>query len=167
MSAGQRGDRPWRLGINDPRGPAVRIFATRRADRQHLQHLRRLRAVLHQGRRPLSPHPRSGDRPAGARLPQRDDRRDSAVLADGLSTGVFLLGPDEGMALIERLPDVEGVIVGADNQVLVSSGLREGRDRASADGRTVDAVRTSGFRAQAAYSCRPEVDAAQSLTARA
>ena len=47
------------------------------------------------------------------------------VLADGLSTGVFLLGPERGMALIERLPDVEGVIVGADNQVHVSSGLKD------------------------------------------
>jgi hypothetical protein len=27
------------------------------------------------------------------------------------------------MALIERLPDVEGVIVSSDNKVLVSSGL--------------------------------------------
>jgi thiamine biosynthesis lipoprotein len=47
-----------------------------------------------------------------------------AVLADGLSTGVFLLGPEAGMALIERLPDVDGVIVTADNRVLVSSGLK-------------------------------------------
>ena len=46
------------------------------------------------------------------------------VMADGLDTGIFVLGPDKGMALIESLPDVEGVIVGADNQVLVSSGLR-------------------------------------------
>ena len=29
------------------------------------------------------------------------------------------------MALIERLPDVEGVIVTAENQVLVSSGLKD------------------------------------------
>ena len=29
------------------------------------------------------------------------------------------------MALIERLPDVEGVIVTAEDEVLVSSGLRE------------------------------------------
>jgi hypothetical protein len=28
------------------------------------------------------------------------------------------------MALIEKLPDVEGVIVTAENQVLVSSGLK-------------------------------------------
>ena len=50
---------------------------------------------------------------------------DRAVLADGLSTGVFVLGPEQGMALVERLPDVEGVIVTADNEVLVSSGLKD------------------------------------------
>ena len=46
-----------------------------------------------------------------------------ATVADGLSTGVFILGPERGMALVERLPDVEAVIVTADNQVLISSGL--------------------------------------------
>jgi FAD:protein FMN transferase len=50
---------------------------------------------------------------------------DRAVLADGLSTGVFLLGPERGLALIEKLPGVEGVIVTATNQILVSSGLNE------------------------------------------
>jgi thiamine biosynthesis lipoprotein len=49
----------------------------------------------------------------------------SPVLADGLSTGVFILGPEKGMALIERLPDVEGVIVAANNEVLISSGLKD------------------------------------------
>ena len=48
-----------------------------------------------------------------------------AVLADGLSTGVFILGPDNGIALIERLPDVEGVIVSDRNEVLISTGLRD------------------------------------------
>jgi thiamine biosynthesis lipoprotein len=37
---------------------------------------------------------------------------------------VFILGAEQGMALIEKLPDVEGVIVTADNQVQVSSGLK-------------------------------------------
>ena len=41
----------------------------------------------------------------------------SATVSDGLSTGVFILGGDAGMALIEKLPDVEGVIVTAENQV--------------------------------------------------
>jgi thiamine biosynthesis lipoprotein len=47
-----------------------------------------------------------------------------AVIADGLSTGVFILGPERGMALVEQLPDVEAVIVTADNRVLISSGLQ-------------------------------------------
>jgi thiamine biosynthesis lipoprotein len=47
-----------------------------------------------------------------------------AAIADGLSTGVFVLGPQAGLALIEKLPDVEGVIVTDRNEVLVSSGLR-------------------------------------------
>ena len=46
------------------------------------------------------------------------------VMADGLDTGIFVMGPERGMALIEELPDVEGVIVDAEGKVLVSSGLR-------------------------------------------
>ncbi len=46
------------------------------------------------------------------------------IWADGLDTGVFVMGPERGMALIEALPDVEGVIVDADGNVQVSSGLR-------------------------------------------
>lgn len=50
--------------------------------------------------------------------------------ADGLDTGIFVMGPERGMALIEALPDVEGVIVDAQGAVHVSSGLR-GRLRLS------------------------------------
>ncbi len=46
------------------------------------------------------------------------------VMADGLDTGIFVMGPERGMALIEDLPDVEGVIVDAEGKVWVSSGLR-------------------------------------------
>lgn len=46
------------------------------------------------------------------------------VLADGLDTGIFVLGPERGMALVERLPDVEAVIVDHEGRVLVSSGLQ-------------------------------------------
>ncbi|MGD9852544.1 MAG: FAD:protein FMN transferase [Nitrospirales bacterium] len=47
----------------------------------------------------------------------------TGVMADGLDTGIFVMGPDKGMALIESLPDVEGVIVDREGKVLVSSGL--------------------------------------------
>jgi thiamine biosynthesis lipoprotein len=46
------------------------------------------------------------------------------VLADGLDTGVFVLGPERGMELIEQLPDVEAVIVDGEGGVRVSSGLK-------------------------------------------
>ena len=49
----------------------------------------------------------------------------TGVLADGLDTGIFVMGSEKGMALLERLPGVEGVIVGADGTVSVSSGLQD------------------------------------------
>jgi len=47
-----------------------------------------------------------------------------AVMADAVAKGVFILGPTEGMKLIEQLPDIEGVIVTDDNDVMISSGLK-------------------------------------------
>lgn len=35
---------------------------------------------------------------------------DTAMRADAISTAVFVLGPDQGLALLERLPNVEGLI---------------------------------------------------------
>lgn len=120
---GSRGDRMWRLGIRDPRGPEDQIFAALDVtdttfstsgdyERFFIRDGRRYHHII---------DPVTGE-------PAQDSRSvtivtDSAAVADGLSTGVFILGPEAGMALIERLPGVEGVIVGANNEVLVSSGL--------------------------------------------
>jgi len=122
--SGRRGDRPWRLGIRDPRGPADRSFATLDLsngtfstsgdyERFFLNNGVRYHHIL---------DPDLGEPARGCR--SVTIVADKAVLADALSTGVFILGPEKGMALIERLPDVEGVIVAADNRVLVSSGLK-------------------------------------------
>jgi thiamine biosynthesis lipoprotein len=46
------------------------------------------------------------------------------TMADGLDTGIFVLGPERGMALVERLPDVEAVIIDDQGRMTVSSGLR-------------------------------------------
>ncbi len=46
------------------------------------------------------------------------------VMADGLDTGIFVMGPEKGMALIERLPEVEGVIVDEKGKVKISTGLK-------------------------------------------
>lgn len=46
------------------------------------------------------------------------------VWADGLDTGIFVMGLERGMKLVEHLDDVEAVIVDQAGQVHVSSGLR-------------------------------------------
>ncbi|BFU90441.1 MAG: FAD:protein FMN transferase [Nitrospira sp.] len=47
------------------------------------------------------------------------------AVADGLDTGIFVLGPTRGMELVERLPDVEALIIDDKGTVTVSSGLRD------------------------------------------
>ncbi len=45
-----------------------------------------------------------------------------ATTADALATGIFVLGPEEGMKLIESLPGVEGLIVSEGMRMDSSSG---------------------------------------------
>ena len=121
-ASGRKGDRPWRAAIRDPRGEgniaAMDLVNTTFStsgdyERFFIRDGRRYHHIL---------DPDTGQPAAGTRSVTIAAAR--AVIADGLSTGVFVMGPDTGMALIEQLPDVEGVIVTADGDVRVSSGLR-------------------------------------------
>jgi thiamine biosynthesis lipoprotein len=47
------------------------------------------------------------------------------IWADGLDTGIFVMGVESGMRLVETLPDVEAVIVDHEGSVHVSTGLRD------------------------------------------
>lgn len=47
----------------------------------------------------------------------------SAVDADALATGLFVMGPREGIALAERLPGVEAMLIGGDLSVHTTSGF--------------------------------------------
>ena len=53
-------------------------------------------------------------------------RTNNATMADALATAVFVLGPEEGMQLINQLAEVEGIIIYEDFdslQYIVSNGL--------------------------------------------
>jgi thiamine biosynthesis lipoprotein len=122
--AGRRGDRPWRVGLQDPRGTPNTLFAaielTDAAFSTSGDYERFFMRDGHRYHHILDPDtgepaPRSRSVTIMAK---------TSTVADGLSTGVFILGGEQGMALIEKLPDVEGVIVTSDNQVQVSSGLK-------------------------------------------
>jgi thiamine biosynthesis lipoprotein len=123
--AGMRGNRPWRVGIRDPRGPADRMFATLDlSDATFSTSGDYERFFMKDGRR----YHHILDLTAGQ--PARLCRSvtlvtDRAVIADALAKGVFVLGPEQGMALIRRVPHVEGVIVSASNKVVVSPGLKD------------------------------------------
>ncbi len=47
----------------------------------------------------------------------------SALTTDALSTAVFVLGPEKGMHMIERLPDVDVIIIDDQRMMHVSEGL--------------------------------------------
>jgi len=124
-AAGRRGDRPWRVGLNDPRGVGGESFAViELRDETFSTSGDYERFFIENGVRYhhlLDPH--TGQPARGCRSVTIVAA--SALAADWLSTGVFIMGPEDGMALVERLPGVEAVIVTAGNEVRVSTGLRE------------------------------------------
>jgi thiamine biosynthesis lipoprotein len=121
--AGTNGGTPWKLAIADPRGthdPFATLQITNGTfstsgdyERFFIKDGVRYHHII---------DPDFGEPATGCRSVTIVANR--AVMADVLSTGVFILGPDEGMKLIEQLPDVEGVIVTKSNEVMISTGLR-------------------------------------------
>lgn len=50
---------------------------------------------------------------------------ENTTMADALGTGVFVLGPEKGMALIESLENVEALIVDKNGRITKSSGFHK------------------------------------------
>jgi thiamine biosynthesis lipoprotein len=115
--------KPWRLGIADPRQPEQSFGSLDLSDGTFSTSGDYERFFFKDGHRyhhildPALGEPARGCRSVTI-------VSDSPILADGLSKSVFILGPIDGMALVERLPHVEAVIVTATNEVLVSPGLK-------------------------------------------
>jgi FAD:protein FMN transferase len=124
LVSGHAGDGPWRLGINDPRGAPGDAFAVvELQDSTFSTSGDYERSFIKNGQRYHHIIDPDDGQPARGCVSVTIVAK-NATLADALSTGVFILGPVEGMALVERLPDVEAVIVSAANEVLISSGLQ-------------------------------------------
>ncbi len=49
----------------------------------------------------------------------------NAAIADYLSTGVFVAGPEKGLEIIEKIKDVEGIIVDTNGKIIMSSGFKK------------------------------------------
>lgn len=113
---------PWTLGVQPPRSGAEGLVA-----RFHVQD----RAVATSGdymqsfTPDFSQHhildPRRGISPPA--LSSVSVVADDACHADALSTAVMVLGPEAGLALVERLPGVEALLITKDGEVRRSSAF--------------------------------------------
>jgi thiamine biosynthesis lipoprotein len=104
---------PWRAGIRDPRNPDS-VIQTLHASNQ---------AVCTSGDYERGRHildPRTGQPAASAA--SVTVVAPNALLADALSTAAFVLGPHDGMALLERM-GVEGMLITPDSDIYQTQGL--------------------------------------------
>ncbi|MHC4274314.1 MAG: FAD:protein FMN transferase, partial [Planctomycetota bacterium] len=125
MLGGMRGDRPWRVGIRDPRGGLGDYFArlelteTSVASSGDYERFFILDGVrYHHILDPATGRPARGLR--GATVVCAD-----ATLADALSTALMVMGLQVGLDLAERLDGVEAVLVDDQGEVHTTSGLAD------------------------------------------
>ena len=127
FAAGQRKDgRPWRVGINlpDPSAPADRVYRAVTLTDDAMATSGDYRSFFvetgHQYSHIIDP--RTG-RPVQNGVVSVSVTADNCTLADGLATGVMVMGASAGLALLERLPGVEGFIIekGADGSLRSSA----------------------------------------------
>jgi len=119
---GDRGNGPWTVGIRDPDdtdGLLTRLTLQDEAistsgdyERFFIEDGVRYHHIL---------NPSTG-RSAG-KLHSVTIIGPDATMTDGLSTSVFVLGADAGLALIESLEDYETLLVDIEQRVRFSSGL--------------------------------------------
>ena len=122
--AGSNVDRPWIVGIADPRREG-RLQATLEPGRgaivtsgDYQRYFEKDGVRYHHILDPATGRPARGSVAVTVIAP-------TAIDADALATGLFVLGPERGIETVERLPQVEALIFGPDLVVHRSSGFPE------------------------------------------
>ncbi|MEJ2718400.1 MAG: FAD:protein FMN transferase [Deltaproteobacteria bacterium] len=113
--------KPWRVGVQDPRhGNAIVAVASVKDkvvvtsgdyERFFMKNGKRYHHILD----PRTGYPATGLR--SVTIVASD-----GLTADALATGVFVLGPDEGLKLVESIPGVEALLIDSTGRVRLSSG---------------------------------------------
>lgn len=123
--SGRRGDRPWRVGVRDPRGAPDDSFALIELENGTFSTSGDYeRGLIKDGKRyhhlidPKTGFPATRSR--SVTVLAKD-----ALTADVWSTALFIIGPVAGLPIVERMKDVEAVFVDRDNQVHITSGLKQ------------------------------------------
>ena len=111
---------PWRIGIRNPSQKNSNLATLLLTDR----------AAATSGDYERPSHiinPKTG-KPVNAKMASATVLANDCLTADALATAVFVLGPEKGMELLNRLENVEGVIISEDYpipKIEQSNGLKE------------------------------------------
>lgn len=116
---------PWVSGVQDPRGPQGQFFAViELTDHAFSTAGDYARSYVVGGKRyhhiidPKTGYPATACRSVTVWAPD-------ATTADGVDDAVFILGPEEGLKLVDSLDGVGAVIVDAQNRVFISERVRD------------------------------------------
>lgn len=123
LARGNKGDRPWRVGIRKPRGGPEEYFATVELSDASVSTSGDYESyfVLDGVRYHHILDPRTGMPARG--LQSATVVAADATLADALSTALMVMGSQRGLALVERLPGVEAVLIEEGGRERVTPGL--------------------------------------------
>ncbi len=122
--SGKHPDRPWRVGIKDPRKPREHFASFEVKDRAVVTSGDYERFFMIGGKRyhhildPRTGYPAKGLMSVTVVAPK-------ATLADALATATFVLGPKKGFDFLRRFADTECILVTTEGRVIISAGLRD------------------------------------------
>lgn len=127
---GDRGGRPWMVGIRDPRRkdnmvaviPLINSAISTSGDYERYFEADGIR--YHHILNPKTGRSATGVHSVSVIGPD-------ATTTDGLTKPVFVLGPEKGLRLIESIPGVDAVIIDAEGKMIYSSGLQNRRQELS------------------------------------
>nr|WP_255216192.1 FAD:protein FMN transferase [Pseudenhygromyxa sp. WMMC2535] len=125
--SGRKGSQDWRVGVQDPGQANARVGHLVASDQAVVTSGNYARFFVWEGVHythildPRSGWPiRADDSPKSVTLIAAD-----ATTADAYCTAVSVMKPEQGLAFVEARPQLEAVIIGPDDRLLVSSGLGE------------------------------------------
>jgi thiamine biosynthesis lipoprotein len=118
---GRKVDQLWKVGIRKPRGDAIlgylevedlAVMGSGDYERFFMSGGKRYHHIFD----PKTGYPADGL--SGTTLVHPDP-----AVADAWNTAIFVLGPEKGLALVERIPGMEAVMVTSSGKIIYSSGL--------------------------------------------
>jgi thiamine biosynthesis lipoprotein len=124
---GSKGEQGWRVGVQDPQNAAGRIGHLVVRDESVVTSGNYARFFVWEGVHythildPRTGWPVPADRtPKSVTLVAKD-----ATTADAYCTAVSVMAPKDGLAFVEARPELGAIIIGPNDEVLISSSVRE------------------------------------------